>query len=127
MAVNKAIITGNLTRNSELRATASGTPVLEFSVAVNDRRKNQRTGEWEDYANFVDCAMFGKRAESLEKHLTKGLKVCVEGRLRWSAWEKDGERRSKLSVIAEEIEFMARGERREENDGGGLYEEDVPF
>ena len=127
MAVNKAIITGNLTRNSELRATASGAPVLEFSVAVNDRRKNQRTGEWEDYANFVDCAMFGKRAEGLEKHLTKGLKVCVEGRLRWSAWEKDGERRSKLSVIAEEIELMARGERREENDGGGLYEEDVPF
>ena len=63
MSINRVIISGNLTRDPELRSTASGLPVLGFGVAVNDRRKNQQTGEWEDYPNFIDCTMFGARAE----------------------------------------------------------------
>ena len=62
MSINRVIITGNLTRDPELRSTASGMPVLGFGVAVNDRRRNQQTGEWEDYPNFIDCTMFGARA-----------------------------------------------------------------
>ena len=65
MSINRVIITGNLTRDPELRSTASGMPVLGFGVAVNDRRRNQQTGEWEDYPNFIDCTMFGARAESV--------------------------------------------------------------
>ena len=61
MSINRVIISGNLTRDPELRSTASGLPVLGFGVAVNDRRKNQQTGEWEDYPNFIDCTMFGDR------------------------------------------------------------------
>lgn len=83
MSINRVIISGNLTRDPELRSTASGLPVLGFGVAVNDRRKNQQTGEWEDYPNFIDCTMFGARAESLNRYLNKGTKVSIEGKLRW--------------------------------------------
>ena len=69
MSINRVIISGNLTRDPELRSTASGLPVLGFGVAVNARRKNQQTGEWEDYPNFIDCTMFGARAESLSRYL----------------------------------------------------------
>ena len=107
MSINRVNISGNLTRNAELRQ-AGTTSVLGFGVAVNDRRKNQQTSEWEDVPNFVDCTMFGTRAEKLAQYLTMGTKVCIEGRLRWSSWEKDGQKRSKLEVIVEELEFMSR-------------------
>lgn len=107
MAINKVCITGNLTRDPELRETASGFQILSFGVAVNDRRKNQQTGQWEDYANFVDCTMFGNRAESVSRFLAKGAKVAIEGKLRWSQWQsQDGSKRSKLEVVVDEIEFM---------------------
>ena len=107
MSINRVIISGNLTRDPELRSTASGLPVLGFGVAVNDRRKNQQTGEWEDYPNFIDCTMFGARAESLSRYLGKGTKVAIEGKLRWSQWERDGQKRSKIEVIVDELEFMS--------------------
>ncbi len=108
MSINRVCISGNLTRDAELRATASGMQVLGLSVAVNDRRKNPQTGDWEDYPNFVDCTMFGARAEKLAQYLTKGTKVTVEGKLHYSSWERDGQRRSKLDVTVDEIEFMSR-------------------
>jgi single-strand DNA-binding protein len=106
MSINRVTITGNLTRDPDLRSTAGGMPVLGFGVAVNDRRKNQQTGEWEDYPNFIDCTMFGARAQSISRFLSKGSKVAIEGKLRWSQWERDGQKRSKLEVIVDEIEFM---------------------
>ena len=113
MSINRVNISGNLTRDPELRATAGGTQVLSFGVAVNDRRKNPQTGDWEDYPNFVDCTMFGTRAEAVSRYLSKGTKVAIEGKLRYSSWERDGQRRSNLEVIVDEIEFMSRG-----NQGG---------
>lgn len=107
MSINRVIISGNLTRDPELRQTQSGLPVLGFGVAVNDRRKNQTTGEWEDYPNFIDCTMFGTRAQSLANYLSKGTKVAIEGKLRWSQWERDGQKRSKIEVIVDELEFMS--------------------
>lgn len=107
MSINKVIISGNLTRDPELRATAGGMQVMSLGVAVNDRRKNQQTGEWEDYPNFVDCTMFGTRAESLARFLSKGTKVAIEGKLRWSQWERDGQKRSKLEVVVDDLEFMS--------------------
>lgn len=109
MSINRVCISGNLTRDPDLRSTQGGTPVLRMGVAVNERRKNPQTGEWEDYPNFIDCAMFGTRAEKLAQYLAKGTKVAIDGRLRYSSWEKDGERRSKLEVVVDEIEFMTRG------------------
>ena len=110
MSINRVNITGNLTRDPELRATAGGTQVLSFGVAVNDRRRNAQTGEWEDYPNFVDCTMFGTRAEAVSRFLAKGNKVAIEGKLRYSSWERDGQKRSKLEVIVDEIEVMVRRE-----------------
>ena len=91
-----------------MRVTGGGTQILQFGVAVNDRRRNQQTGEWEDTPNFVDCVVFGSRAEPLSRFLSKGSKVAIEGKLRYSSWEtKDGQHRSKLEVSVDEIEFMS--------------------
>lgn len=110
MSINRVNITGNLTRDPELRSTAGGMAVLGFGVAVNDRRKNQQTGQWEDYPNFVDCTMFGNRAEALSRILRKGMKVAIEGKLRYSSWEdkNGGGRRSKLEVIPDEVELLSQ-------------------
>ena len=116
MSINRVVISGNLTRDPELRRTQSGMAIMSFGVAVNDRRRNQQTGEWEDYANFVDCTMFGNRAESLSNYLSKGTKVAIEGKLRYSSWERDGQKRSKLEVVVDELEFMSSRDRQQ---GGG--------
>lgn len=110
MSINRAIVSGNLTRDPELRATAGGTQVLGFGVAVNDRRRNQQTGEWEDYPNFIDCTMFGNRAEALSRILRKGMKVAVEGKLRYSSWEdkNGGGRRSKVEIVPDEVVLMSQ-------------------
>ncbi len=116
MSINRVNISGNLTRDPEIRATQGGTQVMSFGVAVNDRRRNPQTGEWEDYPNFVDCTMFGTRAEALSRFLSKGMKVAIEGKLRYSSWERDGQRRSKLEVIVDEIEFLTP--RNQQGQGG---------
>ena len=107
VSINRVNITGNLTRDPELRATQGGTQVLHLGVAVNDRRRNQQTGNWEDYPNFIDCVMFGTRAEAISRYLRKGTKVAIEGKLRYSSWERDGQKRSKIEVVIDEIEFMS--------------------
>ena len=108
-SINVVAISGNLTRDPELRQTPGGSQVLGVGVAVNERRKNQQTGQWEDRPNFVDCVVFGARAEALAGILHKGDKVAIGGRLRHSSWEgRDGARRSKLEVIADEVELMQR-------------------
>lgn len=109
MSINRVIVSGNLTREPELRMTQTGMQVLSLGMAVNDRRKNQQTGDWEDVPNFVDVKVFGNRAESLSHILAKGSKVCVEGKLRYSSWERDGQKRSKLEVVADEVELMPKG------------------
>lgn len=107
MSINRVVVSGNLTRDPELKSTQGGTAVLSLGVAVNDRRKNPTTGEWEDVPNFVDCVLFGTRANAIYAYLSKGSKVAIEGKLRYSSWERDGERRSKLEVIIDEIEFLS--------------------
>lgn len=108
MSINHVAISGNLARAAELKRTQNGSSVLTFDVAVNDRVKNPQTGEWEDRANWVTCNLWGTRAERVAQYLDKGTKVAIEGRLRYRAWEQDGQRRSKLEVVVDEIEFMSR-------------------
>ena len=117
MSINKVMITGNLTRDSELRASSAGLSILRFGVAVNDRRRNA-DGQWEDYPNFIDCVMFGKRAESVSRFLSKGSKIAVEGKLRWSSWEdrNTGQKRSKIEVVVDDLEFMSS--RNSSSDAG---------
>ena len=122
MSINRVNISGNLTRDPELRVTGSGTQILSFGVAVNDRRRNPQSGEWEDYPNYVDCVVFGARAEPLSRFLSKGAKVALEGKLRYSSWEsKDGGRRSKLEVVVDEVEFLSSRNQQ----GGGAFQQDA--
>lgn len=136
--LNTVSIGGNLCRDAELRATASGMAVLTFSVAVNESRKNQQTGEYEDYPNYVDCTMLGRRAESVSRYLTKGTYVALTGRLHQNRWQnKDGQNRSKLEVTADNIHFESRrldgddyDQQQAEAQGdyeAQMYEEDIPF
>jgi len=123
MSVNRVILTGNLTRDPELRSTAGGMSILKMGLAFNDRRKNAESGTWEEVPNFVDVTMFGNRAESLSRMLTKGMRIGVDGKLRWSQWESpQGDKRSKLEVIADDIEFLdSRGGSGSGGQGGGTY------
>ena len=122
MSINRVNISGNLTRDPELRVTGSGTQILSFGVAVNDRRRNPQTNEWEDVPNFVDCVVFGARAEPLSRFLSKGSKVALEGKLRYSSWEtKDGQRRSKLEIVVDEVEFLSSRNQQGAPQAGGPY------
>lgn len=132
MSINRVCISGNLTRDPELRSTASGMAVMNFGVAVNDRAKNPQTGEWEDRPNFVECVMFGARAEKLSRYLSKGSKVAIEGKLRFSQWQaQDGSKRSKLEVVADDLEFMSRRDPAHQQapqaPAMDVYEDDIPF
>ncbi len=134
VSINSVAISGNLTRDPDMRVTSSGLAIMDLGVAVNDRRKNQQTGEWEDVPNFVDCVLMGRRAEALSPHLSKGMKVAIDGRLRYSSWEKDGQRRSKLEVVVDEIEFMSKrqdGQRQQQptrqQGRQDPYDDDIQF
>ena len=127
MSINVVTISGNLTRDPDYRETPSGLGVMNFTVAVNDRRKNQQTGEWEDYANFIDCTMFGKRAQSLSERLHKGSAVAVQGKLNHRRYEtKDGQKRSKIEVSVNELMFADAGKPKQQ-DGNGYASDDLPF
>lgn len=115
MSINSVTITGNLTREPELRATQGGTAVLSFGIAVNDRRKNA-SGQWEDVPNFFECVTFGNRATALSDILTKGMKVAVAGKLHYSSWEKDGQKHSKVDIIANDIELMQNRKPQQQQD-----------
>lgn len=103
---NQVGILGNLCFDPDIENTSSGLAVLKFTLAVNSSRKNQKTGEYEDSVSFIPCTLFGNRANGLHKVLKKGAKIIVSGELKSSHWEKDGEKRSKIEVIARDIEIL---------------------
>lgn len=103
MSINHVVISGCLVSEPKQTATPSGSTVVRFGLAVNDRRKNNKTGEWDDYTHYVDCTMFGRFAERMVVYLHKGVRVTVEGKLNYSSWEKDGQRHTKLDVIVNEL------------------------
>lgn len=140
MSLNHVAISGNITRDPELRPSGA----LPFTVAVNERVKDKKTDVWTERPNFIDCVTFGTRAESLSRFLRRGMKVALTGRLRWSKWEdKDtGKSRSRVEVIVDDLEFMSRRGEYEstpsepvedvpEQPGApaasGFYDEEVPF
>lgn len=151
MSINRVSISGNLTRDCEVKELRNGSYALEFGVAVNERRKNQSTGEWEDRPNYVDCTEFTSSEKVMRWHqheLRKGAKVAIDGRLRYSSWERDGQRRNRLDVVTTEIEFMRGGNgdagaadddgyvpantrrdppRRQQAPAEDAYDEDMPF
>ena len=132
MAVNVVCLAGNLTRDAELKQTTNGNAVLTFTLAVNEPYKNPTTGTWDKRPNFFDCVMFGARAEKLAQYIHKGSKVSIAGRLRYRTWEQDGTKRSKVEVVADEIELMSRDQQQQpqqqqQTQQGGFYDADIPF
>ena len=134
MAINRVTIMGNLTRDAELRKKGDATSVLTFGLAINEKKKDSETGEYVDAPVFVDCALFGARAEALAPYLTKGKKVSVDGRLRYHSWMKNEEKRHALSVLVTDIEFAdSKGVGKETVSAKGqsaepeTYDADIPF
>ncbi len=103
--INRVTLVGRLTRDPELRHLPSGQPVLQLGLAVNGRQRDD-AGNWTDKPNFFDVKVFGNQAESLSQHLAKGRRIGVDGRLDWSSWETEGQKRSKVEVIAFQVQFL---------------------
>jgi single-strand DNA-binding protein len=105
--LNHVVITGNLTSDPELRSLPSGSSVCRLRVAVNTRRKNGTSGEWEDKPNFFDVTVWGAQGENAARYLEKGRPVGVQGRLEWREWETaEGARRQSVEIIAENVQFL---------------------
>jgi single-strand DNA-binding protein len=112
---NRVVLVGNLTRDPELRYIPSGTAVSEIGLAVNDRVK--KGDQWVDETTFVDVTLWGRTAEVANEYLSKGSNILIEGRLKLDTWEKDGQKRSKLRVVAEKMQML--GGKGEGGGGGG--------
>jgi single-strand DNA-binding protein len=116
--INRVVLTGNLTRDPELRSTPSGMSVCSLRIASNTRRKNQATGEWEDKPNFFDVTVWGAQGENCARFLSKGRPVALDGRLEWREWEtQDGNKRQSVEIVADAVQFL--GGRDDGNGGGG--------
>jgi single-strand DNA-binding protein len=113
-SVNQVILMGNLTRDPELRQTPSGQTVCNFGIALNRAYKNQ-AGEWQEATDFVNCVAWGPLGERIGQYLHKGSRALVQGTLRSSSWEQDGQKRSKLEVWANDVTFL---DGRGDGEGG---------
>jgi single-strand DNA-binding protein len=132
--INQVVLVGRVTRDAELRYTASGTALSTFAVAVGRRVK--KGDEWTNEASFFDMTLWDKQAENLNKYLLKGTQVGVQGELRQERWEKDGQKQSKIQVFVNSIQLLGGGKRegsapapggREEPHPNDDYEDDIPF
>jgi single-strand DNA-binding protein len=124
--INRVTLVGRLTRDPELRHIPSGTAVLELGLAVNGRQQDE-SGNWVDKPNFFDVKVYGRQAETLAQHLQKGRRVGVDGRLDWRSWEaQDGSKRSKVDVVAQNVQFLDSRGDGEGGGGGGYIPADAP-
>jgi len=119
--INRVIITGNLTRDPDLRSLPSGMAVCELGVAVNHRRKDQSTDQWIEEPNYFNVVVFGSQGENCAQYLSKGRPVAIDGRLRWSSWEdkNGGGKRSKVEIVAQTVQFLGSRGDGGGNQGGG--------
>ena len=123
--INRVVITGNLTRDPELRSTSGGTSVCSLRIASNSQRKDE-TGNWVDKPNYFDVTVWGAQGENCAQYLSKGRPVAVDGRLNWREWQdKDGNKRQSVDIIADSVQFLGS---REGGENGGRFspQSDVP-
>jgi single-strand DNA-binding protein len=114
--INRVILTGNLTRDPELRSTNSGFNICSLRLAVNNRRKDNQSGQWVDEPNYFDITVFGAQGENCAKFLSRGRPVAIDGRLKWREWtdQNTQQKRQAVEVIADSVQFLGGGQ-----DGGG--------
>jgi single-strand DNA-binding protein len=131
MNINRVVLTGNLTRDPELRSTGGGLSVCKLGIAVNTRRKNGATGAWEEKPNYFRVTVFGAQGENCAQYLKKGRPVAIDGRLEWSQWETEGQKRESIDIIADSVQFL--GGRDDAGNGNGFSsssqaaESDIPI
>ena len=123
--INRVVITGNLTRDPELRSTGGGTSVCSLRIASNSRTKDA-SGNWTDKPNYFDVTVWGAQGENVAQYLSKGRPVAVDGRLNWREWQdQGGNQRQSVDIIADSVQFLGS---REGGENGGRFtpQSDVP-
>lgn len=143
-SLNSVTLSGNLGQNAEVRYTNNGLAITSFSLAVSKSRK-QSDGSYKDVTSWVDCVMYGKRGEAMYGNgmLQKGVRLAIVGRLHQNVWEKDGQRRSKLEVVVDNVVTMTAQRQQQQYQAvaaqqqyqatpqpaayPGVYDEDIPF
>jgi single-strand DNA-binding protein len=120
--INHVVLVGRLTRDAELKYTANGQAVCKFSIAVNRRKK--QGDQWVDEANFFDIVVWGRQGESLNQYLVKGKLIGIDGELRQDRWEQDGQNRSKVEVVANNLQLLGGGPGQ--TPGGAPFQERKP-
>jgi single-strand DNA-binding protein len=127
--INRVVMTGNLTRDPELRSTPSGTSVCSLRVACNTRRKDA-SGDWVDKPNYFDVTVWGAQGENCANYLAKGRPVALDGRLEWREWQdKEGNKRQSIDIIADSVQFLGSREGGGGGEGNGSRftpQSDVP-
>ncbi len=126
--INRVVVSGNLTRDPELRSTPGGTSVCSLRIAVNSRRKDE-SGQWVDKPNYFDVTVWGAQGENCAQYLAKGRPVAVDGRLDWREWEaKDGSKRQSVDIIADSVQFLGSRDAPQgsQGNGAGAVESDLP-
>jgi single-strand DNA-binding protein len=126
--INRVILTGNLTRDPELRSLPSGTSVCELRVAVNSSRKDE-SGNWVDKPNYFNVKVWGAQGENCSTYLSKGRPVAIDGRLDWREWEsKEGEKRQAVEIVADRVQFLGSRDGAGEQGSGNRFNapSDVP-
>jgi single-strand DNA-binding protein len=126
--INRVVMTGNLTRDPELRTTPNGTSVCKLRVACNTRRKDP-SGEWVDKPNYFDVTVWGAQGENCATYLQKGRPVAIDGRLEWREWEdQQGNKRQSVDIIADSVQFLGSRDGGDNGGGSGRFtpESDVP-
>jgi len=127
--INRVILTGNLTKDPELRALSSGNSVCSMRVACNTRRKDGASGDWVDKPNYFDVTVWGRQGENAAQYLSKGRPVAIDGRLEWREWQdKDGNKRQSVEIIADNVQFLSDGGGGGSGGGGNGFtpSSDVP-
>lgn len=126
--INRVILTGNLTKDPELRSTGGGTSICKLRIAVNTRRKDGTTGEWTDKPNYFDVTVWGAQGENCANYLFKGRPVAIDGRLEWREWEaKDGSgKRQAVEIVADTVQFLGSRDEAPRGENGFTPSSDVP-
>jgi single-strand DNA-binding protein len=126
--INRVVLTGNLTRDPELRSLPSGMSVCSLRIASNTRRKDQSTGEWVDKPNYFDVTVWGAQGENCSRFLTKGRPIALDGRLEWREWQaQDGTKRQNVEIVADSVQFLGgRDDAPAGGNAGFTPQSDVP-